>query len=294
LFQLLTSWSGDLEKRRNHEMGETTIGENGEYVPGHYNYETAVTLARAAATISNTVVVLYFVAIQFLLIRVQSSKSKIGPTTTETQVAVTALWTVHRIVDYFFSNFITVSIRTFWSKKFALEYQNVRNEAALDLGHWWIPDPSSWTWRSSFALIFCEIMATWLMFTSTSLGISLVKRVKETRQSPHMVFTPFKHRCFELAYFMGNLFQEAMDPAVQSAATNVQRLDKRKMREDDSYHGQRIELRRHQDENPVDGQRTLNWDMKVDRETLREMMETLGPPGMFFCYHVKQIFIPLF
>jgi hypothetical protein len=34
----------------------------------------------------------------------------------------------------------------------------------------------------------------------------------------------------------------------------------------------------------VDGQRTLSWDLGVDQEVLREMMEILGPPGVFIFF----------
>ncbi|EPE30289.1 hypothetical protein GLAREA_13012 [Glarea lozoyensis ATCC 20868] len=45
--------------------------------------------------------------------------------------------------------------------------------------------------------------------------------------------------------------------------------------------GQEISLERRQVNDPVHGQRTLDWNVVVDKTALNEMMETLGPPGGF-------------
>jgi hypothetical protein len=45
--------------------------------------------------------------------------------------------------------------------------------------------------------------------------------------------------------------------------------------------GHEISLERHQVNNPMEGQRTLDWNIVVDKTALDEMKETLGPPGGF-------------
>jgi hypothetical protein len=45
--------------------------------------------------------------------------------------------------------------------------------------------------------------------------------------------------------------------------------------------GQEISLERHQVHDPLEGQRTLDWNIVVDKNALDEMKETLGPPGGF-------------
>jgi hypothetical protein len=45
--------------------------------------------------------------------------------------------------------------------------------------------------------------------------------------------------------------------------------------------GQEISLDRRQINNPMEGQRTLDWNIVVEKTALDEMKETLGPPGGF-------------
>ncbi|KAF4625839.1 hypothetical protein G7Y89_g12323 [Cudoniella acicularis] len=44
---------------------------------------------------------------------------------------------------------------------------------------------------------------------------------------------------------------------------------------------QMISLKRNQYDDPIEGQRILNWSITIDKNALAEMMETLGPPGGF-------------
>jgi hypothetical protein len=44
---------------------------------------------------------------------------------------------------------------------------------------------------------------------------------------------------------------------------------------------QLISLERHKSRDPVEGSRTLNWNIAIDKKALDEMKETLGPPGGF-------------
>jgi hypothetical protein len=44
---------------------------------------------------------------------------------------------------------------------------------------------------------------------------------------------------------------------------------------------QSISLERHKSRDPVEGARTLTWNIAIDKKALDEMKETLGPPGGF-------------
>lgn len=80
-------------------------------------------------------------------------------------------------------------------------------------------------------------------------------------------------RCFELVQFMTFSIH---DQAPVAQTKSVFERD-----EDANKTCQSIELRRNQEENPVEGERTLNWDLSIDKDALQELMETLGPPGGF-------------
>lgn len=268
-------------------MREIPFGATGPYLPNSVNSETAASLAQAVFTISNSVAVLYFVAIQYLLMRIQSSKLKTRPTTSETNVGITALWIVHRILDLSLSTIIDEIIRTVWGREIALNYKNIRYGAAVEPGNW-VLVPASWTWGSSLTVIFWEVMVTWLIYMTICLSVDMTPNIMEARQRPEKAFARFQRRCFELVDFVGTLFQEGAGANIQSGSTSVRKLVTKSIC-DDGKDGKSIELRRHHDENPVDGQRTLNWDLKVDQEALREMMETLGPPGMLFAIVLNNI-----
>lgn len=261
-------------------MAETTIGANEAHLLNPHYHETALNLAQAAFTISYSVALLSFVVVQYLLAKIQFSKSKLKPTTLETIVGLIALWIGHRILDLSISKVIYEMISTIWGREIALDYQDIRFSAAVG-SKWVLLVPASWTWQRSVTLIFCEVFVTWLMSTSIFLSISMAPQMKQAHQNPSKALARFQCRCFELVNFVGTLFQERASPVVKfdSTITIISKPDPGDIC-DNQKHRQSIELRRHQDENLADGPRTLNWDLKVDQDAMREMMETLGPPGM--------------
>ncbi len=97
-------------------------------------------------------------------------------------------------------------------------------------------------------------------------------------------YSRFKRRCAELSIFLRNLVKGTGDPINGSRRSDVRKLGPQASYKHRKRRGQKIELRRHQDQDPVDGQRTLSWDLGVDQEVLREMMEILGPPGVFIFF----------
>jgi hypothetical protein len=49
----------------------------------------------------------------------------------------------------------------------------------------------------------------------------------------------------------------------------------------DKKASQLISLERHKSRDPIEGARTLTWNIAIDKKALDEMKETLGPPGGF-------------
>ena len=250
-------------------MGEIKFEANGE--PGNnHDYKTALNLAKAAVTISNSLVVLYFVAIQYFLLKTRASRSKIKPTNIETNVGVAALWVLHQILDIILGTSIDTIVQTVCGSKIALGYRNFRYVEGSNVRNWALA-ATAWTWRGSFNLIFWECMISWAI----SMSISLVPRAREVHKNPSKALTQLKRRYLELVKFAGILFQGAENPSFKSGSISI-----KSVRDDWKTNGPNIGLRRRKDESPVDGQRTLNWDLEVGEDALKEMMETLGPPGM--------------
>jgi hypothetical protein len=256
------------------------LESNEVHFPDHQNARTARTalnLARTAFTISNTVMMLYMVIIQYILLRIRFAKSNLRtPTSGEILAAVIILWTVHLLLDISLSTFMNAAVQVLWSEETKSHYQRLTYDPGFDVGRW-IHVPVERTWWSNVHLIFCEVLVTWILHLSTSLSIFLIPIALEIRQNSRRVFERLRRRCNELVIFMRILFQEE-DPIIRFLFTRsfVERKEKLVKKS-----GQAIQLQRHQDEFPVDGQRTLSWDLSVDKEALEEMMETLGPPGGF-------------
>ncbi|KAG0645522.1 hypothetical protein D0Z07_8563 [Hyphodiscus hymeniophilus] len=168
-------------------------------------------------------------------------------------------------------------VRNIWDIHIVFECQGHRNA-----GIWALRViPAAWTWQNAFILLFWETMITWLISLGLSVRTSLAQRTMEALQDPQKVFARFKRRSLELTNFAGSLLPGNDNLTTQPGATNSHRRKSKSVCNNDSKYIQNIRLRRYQEENARDGQRTLNWDLKVGPEALKEMMETLGPPGGF-------------
>lgn len=169
-----------------------------------------------------------------------------------------------------------------------LRYFQLRDGPASELGSW-IYVPIARTWQSNITLVFWEVLATWLICESLFLSIALLSKIPEARRNPSRVVAQFKTRFSELAVFVWLLFQET-HPTFRLQTANASQVNNREKKFNDGRIGKPIELRRHHDENALEGKRTLYWDLRVDEESLHELMETLGPPGCFgeFGFNISQ------
>lgn len=258
-------------------MGNSALGSTAADFPGYQSNDTAVNLARITSTISNFIILLYMTAIQYLLIRIRVSKSKIRhPPTSELYVAITALWLIHYLFDTLLYVLMNAMVQTICNG-YTIRYFQLRDGPASELGSW-IYVPIARTWQSNITLVFWEVLATWLICESLFLSIALLSKIPEARRDPSRVVAQFKTRFSELAVFMWLLFQET-HPTFRLQTANASQVDNREKKFNDRRIGKPIELRRHHDENALEGKRTLYWDLKVDEESLHELKETLGPPG---------------
>ena len=252
--------------------------ESGEaYVPDRHNIGTALSLAQTAFVLSNAVIILYMAIIQYLLLRICFSKSKIKPPKcTEKFAAVVILWIFHRLFDVSLSACLDTIVQAVWNEEVALHYGRLRYGPAFDIGYW-VLVPVTWTWWNNIHLISWEVLVTWFLYLNISMSIFLTPLVLEVRQNPRRVFKQCNRRFLELIGFTRMMFQEP-DPILHFLSRGSFKKSNGK---DVRKIGQTVQLQRHQDEFPVDGQRTLNWDVTVDKEALGEIMGVLGPPGGF-------------
>ena len=259
-------------------LAPVTDLESGEvYVPDRHNVGTALSLARTAFVLSNAIIILYMAIIQYLLLRIHFSKSKVKPPKcTEKLATVIILWIFHRLFDVSLSTCLDTIVKAVWNEEVVLHYRRFRYGPAFDIGYW-VLVPVAWTWWNNIHLISWEVLVTWFLYLSISMSIFLTPLSLEARQNPRRVFKQCNRRFLELGGFIRMMFQEP-DPVLQFLSRgSFQKSDGM----DIQKIGQTVQLQRHQDELPVNGQRTLNWDVRVDKEALGEMMETLGPPGGF-------------
>jgi hypothetical protein len=250
-------------------MRNSAIGSTEAYSPNGLHHETGVSLTRAALTISNSFVILYMVGIQYILFRIRSSTSKVKhPTPVETYIAITLLWIIHTILDRLLSVAINAIVQILWRREIGLYCQHFGFGLIFDLDYW-ASILVGETWRRNFARIFSELLATWLI----AQVVPLIPLLLEIRERPRTFLERFRTRYFELVQFMKFSIHD-QTPIAQTKSGFERDDDAEKI-------CQSIELRRIQEENPVEGERTLNWDLSIDKKALQELMETLGPPGGF-------------
>jgi hypothetical protein len=172
-------------------MKEPTSSANGAHSDTH-DHVAVVTFARAAVTILNSVAVLWLVLIEYLLIRMNCSKSKFKPNPTETQLGLLALLIAHRELDYTIFASAHAILRRNWGQENAAHLEIRRGEAHVLAG-------ASWTWWSSLALLVWAILVTWLIFKATIMSISAVPRIKDAYHDPQLfaIQTPLR-RAFHL------------------------------------------------------------------------------------------------
>ncbi|KAG9237475.1 hypothetical protein BJ875DRAFT_153131 [Amylocarpus encephaloides] len=125
---------------------------------------------------------------------------------------------------------------------------------------------------SSFGAIAFKVLATWVIHKGVNFLLNTVVPLwEEVSCDSDKVRRRFKARAVELLEGTREFTQGKglMSRLIHDRATV--------MRERDAS----ISLERHRVDNPGDGQRTLDWNVVIEKSALDEMKESLGPPGGF-------------
>lgn len=250
-----------------------------EHEPDRQFEEIAMNYASIAFLVSTLGACVYMTVIQYLLIRVHYSKQKIrSPTSTELCLVITALWSLHRALDNIAGFVIDANALIILPKGALTEYHNIRR-VCYTLSCWtgWQPETSS-GW-DGINLLFHEVLVTWLIFQSIILVLeTIIPLFRDIRQgNQQYIAVKFQMRVIDLCDFTRRVFENSNSKLY----LNSDRGRADGQWEDEKARSQVIQLKRLQSDNPDKGQRTLSWDLTIDRNALNEMKETLGPPGGF-------------
>jgi hypothetical protein len=239
----------------------------------------ATSYASFAFSISAIVATIFMTALQYLLYRVHFSKQKLKPPTSlELCLFTTALWTCHRVCDNILSFLIDTVICASLPGEEVPEYYFIRR-SSYSLNSWAGVSPDSPSGCSWFILLFYEVLATWLISQSLILLCNTVIPVfRDIRLGNHeYIAVQLQSRTIELLSF----FQELYESSSLKAGLLADRVQNDGSWEDGRTKSQVIRLERQKSDITEKGQRTLSWDLTVDKPALDEMKETLGPPGGF-------------
>lgn len=236
----------------------------------------ALNYASIAFKISTLIAFAYMTVIQYLLLKVNRSKLQVtSPTSFEQCLVIGALWIFHRIVDSL-TYFIIDAVVLVLSPQEALgPYRNFRG--AYNIRYWARGTTESGTVLPGLVLLFYEVLLTWLISQSiVTLFDTLIPIFRDIRLDHQYVAVKFQTRCIELFDFSRRIYQE--DTSKRPLNSSSVRLG---YFGNEKTNSQAVNLKRHQSDNPNEGQRVLNWDLTIDKRALDEMKETLGPPGGF-------------
>jgi hypothetical protein len=243
-------------------------------------FETIATrYAFIAFTISSFGACIYMAVIQSFLLSVHYSKQKVkAPTSLELCFAITALWSFHRLLDSVIGLITSTFVLIMSPEEAVTEYYNLRR-APYNLKYWAGGAAESTFGWDGTVLLFNEVLVTWLVSQSLVLLLdTIIPIFRDIRQGNHQyIAVKLQTRAIELFNFTLNIYEKHNNKS--SIGSGRSRSDG--AWEDEKSNSQVIRLKRLQSDIPDKGQRTLNWDLTVDKNALDEMKETLGPPGGF-------------
>lgn len=240
---------------------------------------TATKYALLAFTISTFGALLYLALIQLLLLKIHYSKQRIkAPNSRELSLVVTILWCFHRALDNILGFIIDTCVLIISPKETLTEYQNLRCDS-YNLAFWAKGRAETTLAWDGIVLLSLEVFITWLLSQGLVLLLDCIVPVfRDIRSGNHQyIAAHLQARVLELFDFAQKLreINDFRSPLEESRTRNED------FWEDEKVNAQLVRLKRLQTDIPEKGQRTLTWDLTIDKNALNEMKETLGPPGGF-------------
>lgn len=221
----------------------------------------------------------YLIITQLLLLGIHYSNQKVkAPTPLELNLIVTVLWCFYRALDNAFEFLYGLFVYIVAPNDVFTQYQSLRQES-YSLKYWYSGESGSGGGWDGIIVLLSEVLVTWLVFQSLILFLdTILPAFRDIRLGNHQYLAvKVQSRVLELFDFGRRVYEGSSrkDPRVESKVLS------KKLWEDDNVSWELIRLKRFQMSTPSKGQRTLNWDLTIDKNALKEMKETLGPPGGF-------------
>jgi hypothetical protein len=122
--------------------------------------------------------------------------------------------------------------------------------------------------------LFYKTLWTWVLHRGVTFGLETVVPLwMASWADSATVLEKIQARGLEVVEFIREI-EWKKSPATEIALGKLPAFNERRS-------CQLISLERHQSDDPVEGARTLSWNIAIDKKALDEMKETLGPPGGF-------------
>jgi len=237
---------------------------------------TAEIFALAALAISTTCICVFMAALQFMLLKVQGwKKGPKSPRPLEIYIVVTLLWSLYKIFDGAIHAVALLSVSVLLSTDDKREYRELQ-ATEYHLGYWLEGSDNSKSW-DGLRLLFFQVLATWLLSQGITLVFyTIIPLLCAVRRNPQRVVLKLHRRSLELLDFVKEINRKPLVIPCNRSDSLTGDGSPRSGRETTHV----INFRRHQTHDPSE-ERTLNWDLTIDKSALDEMKETLGPPGGF-------------
>ncbi|KAG4444140.1 hypothetical protein IFR05_000369 [Cadophora sp. M221] len=217
--------------------------------------------------ISNFGAFVCMLALQYLLLKIHRLRRVLAveaiPRVSEVWFGVGAFWIGQLLLDVAAIAILRVVFNILFHPGFAAE-----NKASYAL----ISRISSF-----IRVLIDRILVSWMLHHGLVILLDIIiPFTKDRRRNPHRELTNVISRTSQLLTFIHSI--------TLGSATNIAPHMPLKIFIQDSNSRsttQTVRLQRTQSDHPNEGQRTLAWNLVVDKDALDEMKETLGPPGGF-------------
>ncbi|KAH6693341.1 hypothetical protein BKA61DRAFT_683864 [Leptodontidium sp. MPI-SDFR-AT-0119] len=206
-------------------------------------------------------------ALQYLLLKIHRLRKVLAveviPKASEVWIGVAAFWMGQLLLDVSAIAILKVVFNILFGPGFAADEKSSYASISRIPGF--------------IRVLMDRILVSWMLHHSlvTLLDI-IIPFTRDRRRNPHRELTNVISRTSQLLTFIHSI-------TLGSPANIAPHIPLKIFIQDSNSRSttQTVRLQRTQSDHPNEGQRTLAWNLVVDKDALDEMKETLGPPGGF-------------
>ncbi|KAH7327503.1 hypothetical protein BKA65DRAFT_68199 [Rhexocercosporidium sp. MPI-PUGE-AT-0058] len=240
------------------------------YESGEFGKETVSKgLEDALGWMSNFAVVCCMLALQYPLLKIHRLRRVLAPeaipTISEVWVGIAAFWICQLVLGVLGNSALRVVLRVVWDPMFAVE----RLSSCGDINPSKVP--------TAVRVLVDRMVVSWILHHGLVILLDIIiPFAKDQRRNLQTELTSILSRTSQFLTFIHKI-------TLGSPATNTPHVPLKILIQDSNSRStiQTVRLQRTQTDHSNEGQRTLAWNLVVDKEALDEMKETLGPPGGF-------------